>query len=284
MTRTVYVNGEFVAENAAKISVFDRGFLFADAVYEVTAVVDGKLIDNPGHIQRLHRSLDELSINAPATDDEIIAVQKKLIALNGLVEGGIYLQVSRGEADRDFAYSKDMRSSLVMFTQAKNLTSPAAATSGISVVSMPDIRWKRRDIKTVGLLAQSMAKQAALDAGANDAWMVEDGFVTEGSSNNAFIVDQQGVIITRQLGSEILHGITRAAVLELVKEKNLELQERPFTIEEALQAREAFSTSASTFVYPVVSIDGHQIGNGEPGPVSNELRQVYLKTALQSAS
>lgn len=284
MTRTVYVNGEFVAEDQAKVSVFDRGFLFADAVYEVTAVLDGKLIDNEGHIQRLHRSLGELGINAPATDTEIIAAQKKLIALNGLTEGGIYLQVSRGVADRNFAYSTDLQSTLVMFTQENNLVSPALAATGLSVISVPDIRWKRRDIKTVGLLAQSLAKQSALDAGANDAWMVEDGYVTEGSSNNAFIVDQQGVIITRQLGSEILHGITRAAVLKLLKVKNLELLERPFTIDEALNAREAFSTSASTFVYPVVSIDGHPIGNGKPGPIATELRQVYLQTALQSAS
>lgn len=283
MSRTVYVNGDYVAEEDAKISIFDRGFLFADAVYEVTSVVQGRLIDNVGHLRRLRRSLDELGISSPASDEEIIAIQKQLIARNKLEEGGIYLQVSRGAADRDFAYAKKMKPSLVLFTQSKNLTSPSQVQQGIAVVSSPDIRWKRRDIKTVGLLAQSLAKQAAINAGASDAWMVEDGFVTEGSSNNAFIVNNEGMIITRQLGNEILHGITRASVLKLVKEQGLELQERAFTIDEAIAAREAFSTSASTFVMPVVSIDGHTIGNGKPGPIAVRLRDYYLETALQAA-
>ncbi len=283
MSRTVYVNGDYVAEEDAKISIFDRGFLFADAVYEVTSVVQGRLIDNVGHLRRLRRSLDELGISSPASDEEIIAIQKQLIARNKLEEGGIYLQVSRGAADRDFAYAKKMKPSLVLFTQSKNLTSPSQVQQGIAVVSSPDIRWKRRDIKTVGLLAQSLAKQAAINAGASDAWMVEDGFVTEGSSNNAFIVNNEGMIITRQLGNEILHGITRASVLKLVKEQGLELQERAFTIDEAIAAREAFSTSASTFVMPVVSIDGHTIGNGKPGPIAVRLRDHYLETALQAA-
>lgn len=283
MSRTVYVNGEFVAEEDAKISVFDRGFLFADAVYEVTSVVDGKLLDNAGHLQRLHRSLGELKIAMLATDDEIVAIQKQLIKSNNLTEGGVYLQVTRGVADRDFGFSANMKSGLVMFTQSKNITTPKQVTEGIAVISVPDIRWKRRDIKTVGLLAQSLAKQGAVDAGANDAWMVEDGYVTEGSSNNAFIVTQQGTIVTRQLGNEILHGITRAAVLKLVKQQNIEFQERPFTLEEAYAAREAFVTSASTFVWPVVKIDGKKIGDGVPGKVATGLREVYLETALQTA-
>lgn len=283
MSRTVYVNGDYVAEEDAKISIFDRGFLFADAVYEVTSVVQGKLIDNDGHLRRLRRSLSELAISSPASDEQITEIQQQLITRNNLEEGGIYLQVTRGAADRDFAYAKDMSASLVLFTQSKNLTSPPQVQRGISVVSSPDIRWKRRDIKTVGLLAQSLAKQAAIDAGASDAWMVEDGFVTEGSSNNAFIVNQEGVIITRQLGNEILHGITRASVLKLVSEQGLELQERAFTIDEAIAAREAFSTSASTFVMPVVSIDGHTIGDGKPGPLALRLREHYLETALQAA-
>lgn len=283
MSRIVYVNGDYVAEEDAKISIFDRGFLFADAVYEVTSVVQGKLIDSEGHLRRLRRSLSELGISSPASDEQITEIHQQLIARNNLDEGGIYLQVTRGAADRDFAYAKDMKASLVLFTQRKNLTSPPIVKQGIAVVSAPDIRWKRRDIKTVGLLAQSLAKQAAIDAGASDTWMVEDGFVTEGSSNNAFIVNQDGAIVTRQLGNEILHGITRASVLKLVKEQGLELQERAFTIDEAIAAREAFSTSASSFVMPVISIDGHTIGDGKPGPLALRLREHYLEAALEAA-
>ncbi len=283
MSRTVYVNGKYVAEEDASISIFDRGFLFADGVYEVTSVVEGKLLDNVGHLARLRRSLAELGIASPATDEEIVEIQKQLIERNGLQEGGIYLQVTRGTADRDFAFSANMQPSMVLFTQARNQRNAPQATTGISVISVPDIRWRRRDIKTVGLLAQSLAKQQALDAGANDAWMVEDGFVTEGSSNNAFIVDTHGTIVTRHLGNEILHGITRAAVLSLVESEGIKLEERPFTLEEAYAATEAFATSASTFVWPVVKIDDHVIGDGVPGPVAVKLREIYIETALGRA-
>ncbi len=283
VSRTVYVNGKFVAEKDASISIFDRGFLFADAVYEVTSVVDGKLLDNDGHLARLRRSLAELKINSPATDEEITAIQQQLVTDNALDEGCIYLQVSRGAADRDFAYASDLTPSLVLFTQKKNLRHPPQVDNGISVVSIPDIRWQRRDIKTVGLLAQCLAKQQAIDSGADDAWMLEDGYVTEGSSNNAFIVDASGTIITRHLGNEILHGITRASVLALVESDNIKFEERPFTIAEACAATEAFATSATTFVWPVVKIDGQVIGNGKPGPVATKLREVYLKTALARA-
>jgi D-alanine transaminase len=280
MSRTVYVNGEFVAEDAATVSIFDRGFLFADAVYEVTSVIDGKLLDNPGHLARLRRSLSELNIASPATDEQIVEIQKELLLRNSLEEGCIYLQVSRGVADRDFGYSTDLKPTLVMFTQIKSLRRPPQAEQGIRVISVPDIRWQRRDIKTVGLLAQCMAKQKAADAGVADAWMVEDGVVTEGSSNNAFIVDSNGTIITRQLGNKILHGITRASVLALVESDQLTFEERPFTLEEAYGAQEAFVTSATTFVWPVVEIDGHRIGDGTPGPLAHKLREVYIETAL----
>ncbi len=283
MSRTVYVNGEFVAEENATISIFDRGFLFADAVYEVSSVIDGKLLDNARHLARLHRSLGELKIPAPDTDENILRVQKELIQRNSLTEGAVYLQVTRGAAERDFAFPKNAQPGIVMFTQAKQLRDSPQAKNGIAIATMPDIRWKRRDIKTVGLLAQSMAKQAALDAGAVDAWMVEDGFVTEGSSNNAFIVDKNGTIITRQLGNDILHGITRASILKLTEAENIKLEERAFTVAEALQAQEAFITSASTFVWPVISIDGHSIGDGKPGPVAGRLRELYIDTALQAA-
>jgi len=279
MSRIVYVNGEYLPEEDAKISVFDRGFLFADAVYEVCAVIDGKLVDNDAHLARLARSMTELKMTPPATGPEITAIQHEMIARNDIDEGLIYMQVTRGAADRDFAMPKDVAPSLVMFTQKKNLTGNAVASKGISVITVPDIRWKRRDIKTVGLLPASMAKQAALDAGANDAWFVEDGFVNEGSSNNVFIVTDDGKIITRHLGNEILHGITRKAVMELAKRENLVVEERPFTPEEATEAREAFATSASAFVMPVVKIDGHILGNGVPGPIAEKMRKLYIEMA-----
>ena len=283
MSRIVYVNGEFVAEENAVISVFDRGFLFADAVYEVSSVLQGKLIDNAAHIKRLHRSLNELSIAAPLSDDEIHHVQNELIKRNNLVEGMVYLQVTRGSADRDFPFPADTKPGIVMFSQAKNLTDAPQAQQGISVISVADIRWKRRDIKTVGLLAQVLAKQAAVEAGVADAWMIEDGYVTEGSSNNAFIVDAEGKLITRHLGNEILHGITRASVLETVEKENIVFEERAFTLDEALNASEAFITSASTFVWPVVNIDGKSIGNGKPGSLAPRLREIYIRNALALA-
>ncbi|MFK7860890.1 MAG: D-amino-acid transaminase [Granulosicoccus sp.] len=281
MSRTFYVNGEFVAEEDATISVLDRGFLFADAVYEVSTVLDGKLIDNKAHLKRLGRSLSELSMAPPCSDEEIVAAQIKLLELNNVSEGLLYLQVSRGVADRDFAYPKDAKSSLVMFTQEKNLLASPMAETGMHIISIPDLRWKRRDIKTVGLLAPSMGKQAAIDAGVHDAWMIEDGLVTEGTSNNAYIVTADKKIQTRHLGTEILSGITRQAVLRFAREAGYTVIEEPFTIEQARQASEAFVTSASTFVMPVVNIDGITLGDGTPGPVSRELRKVYIETARE---
>jgi D-alanine transaminase len=282
MSRTVYVNGEYLPEAQAKISVFDRGFLFADGIYEVSSVLDGKLLDNAAHLVRMRRSLRELDMPSPATDERIAAVQQELIARNDLDEGVVYLQITRGAADRDFAYPADAQPSLVMFTQARAIVDSPAARRGISVISMTDIRWQRRDIKTVGLLAASMAKQAALNAGADDAWLVEDGLVTEGSSNNAYIVTADGVLVTRHLSNEILHGITRAAVLRLSREDNVTVEERAFSLDEAYAASEAFITSASTFVMPVVKIDDQVIGTGEPGPTAIRLRELYIDTARQS--
>ncbi len=278
MSRIVYVNGEYLSEEEAKISVFDRGFLFADGVYEVSSVLDGKLVDNAAHLVRLARSLDELKMESPLPPLEIEAVQNEMIARNNLVEGALYLQVSRGAADRDFSIPKDVRPSLVMFTQAKKLADNPAAQKGWSVILVEDIRWKRRDIKTVQLLAPSLAKQAALDAGADDAWMVEDGVVTEGPTNNAWIV-QGGKRITRHLSPEILHGITRRAVMRLAAEDGLAVEERAFTPQEAMEADEAFVTSATSFVMPVVRIDGKHVGNGNPGSVTARLRQLYIEEA-----
>ena len=283
MTRIVYVDGQFVPENEARVSVFDRGFLFGDGVYEVSAVLGGGLVDNAGHLARLDRSLGELGIVSPATPDEIARAQKELVARNDLDEGIVYLQITRGPADRDFAYPAEPKPTLVMFTQKKALVDSPLAARGITVITVPELRWRRRDVKTVGLLPASMAKQAALDAGADDAWMVEDGFVTEGSSNNAYIVTRSGVVVTRHLGNEILHGITRATVLRLARERQITIEERPFTVEEAKSAAEAFITSASSFIIPVVGIDGETIGDGRPGPITGRLRDIYIESARASA-
>jgi len=283
MGRIVFVNGEYLSEEEAKISVFDRGFLFADGIYEVSSVLDGKPIDNAAHIARMHRSLRELKIDAPCPDEELLAIQSEIIRRNDLTEGVIYWQVTRGAADREFNFPADTKPSLVMFTQEKNLLDPPSAKNGVAVVSLPDIRWRRRDIKTVQLLAAALAKQTAKEAGADDAWLVEDGFVTEGSSNNAYIVTKAGTIVTRQLSNDILPGITRAAVLRLAEEAQMRVEERPFTVEEAKDAAEAFYTSASSFVMPVVKIDGVAIGGGAPGPVSGRLREIYVATARAEA-
>ncbi|WP_022953697.1 D-amino-acid transaminase [Leucothrix mucor] len=280
MSRIVYVNGEFVPEADAKVSVFDRGFMFADGVYEVSSVLRGKLIENNGHMVRLRRSLSELEMPSPATDEEIEAIQKELIKRNNLDEGLVYLQVTRGAADRDFAYPKGVAPTLVMFTQAKNVLGNPISETGISVITVEDIRWGRRDIKTVGLLAPCMAKMQAKAAGADDAWMVEDGYITEGSSNNAYIVTDNGTIVTRQIGHEILNGITRRAVLALAEKHSYKVEERLFTVEECYNAAEAFVTSATLFVQPVVKIDDKQIGDGRPGLVAQQLRELYIGMAL----
>ncbi len=283
MSRTVYVNGDYVPEEEAKVSVFDRGFLFADGVYEVTSVLGGKLIDFDGHAARLERSLGELEMGMPMTADALLEVHRKLVEENGIEDGLVYLQVTRGAADRDFAYPKDADQTVVLFTQSKpGLADSPVAKTGIKVISIPDIRWGRRDIKTVQLLYPSMGKMAAKAAGADDAWMIEDGHVTEGTSNNAYIVKGR-TIITRHLSNDILHGITRAAVLRFAEEAQFDVEERLFTIDEAKEADEAFITSASTFVMPVVEIDGAAVGQGTPGPVATRLREIYLEESKRVA-
>ncbi len=284
--RTVYVNGEYLPENEAKISIFDRGFLMADGVYEVTSVLDGKLIDFDGHAKRLERSLNELDMPHPAVLPDLLEVHRELVRLNGINEGMVYLQITRGApGDRDFVFPdpETTEPTVVLFTQNKpGLADSPAAKKGIKVISIEDQRWARRDIKTVQLLYPSMGKMMAKAAGVDDAWMVEDGFVTEGTSNNAYIV-KGDTIITRHLGNEILHGITRAAVLRFAREAQMKVEERSFTIDEAKQADEAFITSASTFVMPVVEIDGAQIGAGVPRSVAARLREIYLEESRKAA-
>ncbi|MDO5528478.1 MAG: D-amino-acid transaminase [Paracoccus sp. (in: a-proteobacteria)] len=285
MSRIVYVNGEYLPEEQAKVSVFDRGFLMADGVYEVTSVLGGKLIDFGGHMARLRRSLGELSMGNPLSDDDYLAAHRELVSRNGIENGMIYLQVTRGNpGDRDFAFPpEDTPQTVVMFTQEKdNLADNPAATTGWKVILTEDLRWSRRDIKTVQLLFPSLAKMEAKAAGADDAWLVEDGVITEGTSNNAYIV-KDGTIITRQLSSDILHGITRAAVLRFAREAQMKVEERGFTPDEAKAADEAFVTSASAFVMPVVEIDGARIGEGKPGPVAQRLRDIYIEEMRKAA-
>ena len=285
MTRTVYLNGDYLPETEAKVSIFDRGFVMADGVYEVTSVLGGKLIDFAGHCARLARSLHELDMAAPCSDADLLAAHRELIRLNDITDGMVYLQVTRGNpGDRDFAYPPaDIKPTLVMFTQSKpGLANNPAARIGWKVISVPDERWGRRDIKTTQLLYPSMAKMMAKKAGVDDSWFVEDGVVTEGTSNNAYII-KGNRIITRPLSNDILHGITRAAVLRFAAEAQMEVDERPFTLAEAQMADEAFITSASAFVMPVVEIDGATIGTGKPGKTVARLREIYLDEMQKAA-
>jgi len=285
MTRTVYVNGDYLPETEATVSIFDRGFLMADGVYEVTSVLDGKLIDFEGHAVRLQRSLDELEMQAACSKEELLAIHRKLVEVNEIDEGLVYLQITRGsDGDRDFVFpSADTKSTIVLFTQNKpGLADNPAAKKGAKIISIEDIRWGRRDIKTVQLLYPSMGKMMAKKAGCDDAWLIEDGYVTEGTSNNAYFV-KDGAIVTRPLSTDILHGITRKAVLRMAAEAQLKIEERLFTIDEAKEADEAFTTSASAFVMPVVEIDGVQLGDGTPGPIAKRLREIYLDESRKAA-
>ena len=284
MDSIAYVNGSFVPLSEAKVSILDRGFLFADGIYEVSAVLDGKLVDNASHLARLERSVGEISLKLPESVERIIKIQKELIARNKLVNGLVYIEVTRGaDTSRDFAFPKGVKPTMIMFTSVKDIVNSAAAKTGIPVITVPDIRWARRDIKSVALLAQVLAKQAAAEAGAGEAWMIEDGKVTEGGSSSAFILTEDDVIVTRQNGSEILPGCTRKAVVKLAEERQLRVEERPFSIEEALKAKEAFITSASSFVQAVISIDGKQVGGGKPGPMTDRLREIYIDFARATA-
>jgi D-alanine transaminase len=279
MARIAYVNGSFLPLEDAKVSILDRGFLFADGIYEVTAVLDGKLVDTPRHMARLERSAREIGIRLAETPERIEAIERELVERNGLVEGVVYLQATRGAEDRDFLPSPDLAPTLVMFTQAKALIDAPAAKTGIAVATVPDIRWGRRDIKSVMLLAQVLAKQEAARAGAQDAWMVADGMVTEGASSTAWILTHDGALVTRSNSHVTLPGCTSDALTGLVGELGLTIDFRPFSVEEVLAAKEAFNSAAGSLILPVVSIDGRPIGNGAPGPVTTRLRELYIAHA-----
>ncbi len=279
MSRIVHLNGQFLPEEEARVSIFDRGFVFADGVYEVTAVVGGRFIDYAPHMERLERSLRELDMAWPCSKDELRAVHEDLVKHNGIDEGRVYMQVTRGVAERDFAYPKDTPATLMAFTQVGAVVANPKAETGVAAISIPDIRWKRRDIKSIALLPQCMGKEQATRAGAYEALMVEDGHITEGTSSSAYIV-KDGVVITRPLSNAILPGVTRRTLVRLAAEHQIRIEERLFTPEEVRGADEAFITSASALVMPVVQIDGHTIGAGKPGLVAKKLRQVYLDAAL----
>ncbi|KSV90453.1 D-amino-acid transaminase [Sinorhizobium sp. GL28] len=281
--RTVYLNGEFLPENEARLSIFDRGFLFGDGIYEVTAVLDGKLIDSAPHMARLERSAREIDVPLPVSTEEIVAIEKRLVRDNDLVEGIVYLQLTRGAEDRNFLFSEDIKPTLLLFTQEKTLVGVAATEKGLSIKTVPDQRWARRDIKSVCLLPQVIAKRIAKAEGCDEAWMIEDGFVTEGASSTAYIITEDNRIVTRGNSQATLPGCTRLAALALAREQGLTLEERPFTLDEALSAREACLTSASNFVAPITRIDGKPVGSGAPGPIVKRLRELYLEHARRTA-
>ncbi len=283
MERTVYVNGNYVPQSEATISVFDRGFIFGDGIYEVIPVINGKLVDEEYFFQRLDRSLNAVSIAWPCTKGEFFEVLKQLVQTNQLNEGIVYTQVTRGIAERDFPFPKDTASSFVGFTSEMVLLDNPAAKTGIAVITTTDLRWKRRDIKSINLLGQCLAKQDAVSRGGKEGWMVEDGLVTEGVSSTAFIV-KDGVLITRELSNSILPGIRRRTLLELADANGIPYLERAFSVEEAKAADEAFISSATTIALPVVSIDGEPIGNGLPGPIAIRMREIYKAKLIAQAN
>lgn len=283
--RTVFLNGQYLPEKDAQVSIFDRGFLFADAVYEVVSVIDGKLIDFDGHVRRLHRSMNELKMSHPPTHAALLEMCRELVRRNSLIEGMIYFQVTRGNpGDRDFLFPPaDTVPTIVGFTQMAALVDRPQAESGLSVVTLPDRRWQMAHVKTTQLLYASLMKSEAKAMGADDAWMVRDGFISEGSAQNAHIVTRDGVLVTRPLDNHILHGITQASVLELARQGDVQVETRLFTVDEAKSAAEALITSASSFVLPVTRIDGVQIGDGRCGPITRRLRDIYIEFARSAA-
>ena len=276
MPRQAYVNGRYVPQGDARVHIEDRGYQFADGVYEVVPVVRGALVDEDPHLDRLERSLEELRIAMPMSRAALKLVSHELMRRNGLSHGFLYMQVTRGVAPRDHKFPRAARPALVMTTRQTKPHSARQLAEGVAVITVPDIRWKRCDIKSVSLLPNVLGKQAAVEAGAFEAWMVaEDGRVTEGTSTNAWIVTSDNKLVTREAGNAILNGITRVALIRLAEGQGVELEERAFTVEEALQAREAFITSSTNFVMPVTRIDDQPVGNGHPGILTLRLREVY---------
>ncbi|MBI5119706.1 MAG: D-amino-acid transaminase [Rhodospirillales bacterium] len=279
MSRYAYVNGQYLPLSVAGVHVEDRGYQFADGVYEVVAVANGHAIDEEAHLARLDYSLKEMSLAWPVSKAALKHILKRMVALNRLTNGLLYLQITRGVSRRDHGFPKPGVPPALVVT-AKNMkpVSPELLEKGVAVVTMPDLRWKRCDIKSVSLLPNILAKQAAKDMGAYEAWLLDDkGYVTEGSSTNAWIVTDKGEIVTRPLGAPILAGVTRRAILALAKEAGLKPVERPFKPAEALKAKEAFLTSATSWALPITRIDGKPVGDGKPGPMTLRLRALYAQ-------
>jgi D-alanine transaminase len=286
MSRIAYVNGRFVPHGEAAVHIEDRGFQFADGVYEVWAVFDGRLGDAAGHFERLERSLGELSITPPMDRAALKVVLKETVRRNRVREGLVYLQITRGVAPRDHAFPKPERPATVVSTAhgVDRAQAEARASRGAAVITTPETRWARCDIKTVGLLPNVLAKQQARSAGAVEAWFVDElGLVTEGASSNAWIIDKTGAIRTRDTQANILRGITRKTLFSIMAREGMRVEERPFSLEEAREAREAFITGAGTLLLPIVSIDGKPVGQGAPGPVAKRLRQLYIEEARRTS-
>jgi len=281
--RQVYINGEFKKEDEAKVSVFDRGLLFSDSLYEVTTVIDGKLIDFNNHMKRLDRSMTELKFKKLLNHEDILVFHRKLIELNNLKEGMIYLQVTRGVTDRSFDMPKnEIKPTVLAFTQEKIIIDSESAKNGIKVMTLEDMRWKRCDIKTTQLLYASMAKTEATEKGFDDAWMIRQGYITEGSSSNAWIIKGK-IVMTRHSDNLILSGITRDAIFKCAKDLGYEVVTKNISLQDAQSAHEAFITSATACVMPVVKINTNQIGDGKPGKFVTALRAEYIKQAIASA-
>lgn len=278
----VFLNGEFLPKDKAKISVFDRGFIFGDGIYEVVPVMNGVLIDKIEFWERFKRSLKEIALNFPYKDSEFESILNELIAKNALKEGGVYMQITRGVASRDFAFTKGLQPTIMAFVYAANIQNNELASKGISVVSVPDIRWKRRDIKSISLLAQCYAKEMAVNAGADEGFMVENGKVTEATSASAFIIKDK-TLITKPFSNEILCGIRRQNILKFARELNLSVAERAFSMNEVYEADEVFISAASLPILGVIKADGKVIANGKVGKFTQLLRQRYLQKMRNEA-
>ncbi|MFN4281907.1 MAG: D-amino-acid transaminase [Alphaproteobacteria bacterium] len=277
MPRIAYVNGQYVEHRRAAVHIDDRGYQFADGVYEVITIAGGRLVDPALHWRRLDRSLDEMRIAAPMSRAALGHVVAEVIRRNGVKDGIVYMQITRGVAPRDHVFPKKAQPSIVVTAKRLKPADPKLVARGVDVVSLPDIRWGRCDIKSLSLLPNVLAKQAAKERGAYEAWLVDaDGDVTEGSSTNAWIVSAKGALVTRPAGHEILNGVTRLAVLALARAEKMKIEERVFSLKEARKAKEAFITSSTNFVMPVTRLDGKAIGSGKPGPFAQKLRAHYL--------
>jgi D-alanine transaminase len=282
MSRIAYVDGRYVSHRLAGVHIEDRGYQFADGAYEVLAVSSGHLVDEARHLARLSRSLAALRIPTPMSDAALDVVTREVIRRNGVIDGIVYLQITRGTAPREHAFPRATEPVLVVTSRRKRPADPRLAEEGVAVITIPDIRWQRCDIKSAALIANVLGKQRAREAGAYEAWQVHrEGFVTEGTSTNAWIVTAEDEVVTRAADNAILNGITRLAICDLLRTEGCRLVERPFTVAEAKAAREAFLTRTTTGLLPVVRIDNDSVGNGAPGLLAGRLRALYLAHAAE---